>query len=293
MNLIHLMSLAGPGKPPFEAPGPLFVPSWFSSDDQEGTVAYHHRLVEHRSPRRVDIVWSGPTLSDAQRDFLARLRTHFGAHGVFLAIHLSDPGVLVADALREPVLRAFADVAFTCDHPRPDEDWRTLHALCAYAQERAEEAFAEYATVFGVDPDPRLLDDLLHTAHAPRHRAGLFSVLLWAQLEREPWDRPAFVGAWVSAQFDELPAPTAIALIGLATARTDDATALLGEDEAQRQTGALRHRMLLRDGRLAGWARWLPDVLPALIAPAPTQLAPPWADAVRTAYGWLHPRASQ
>lgn len=293
MNLIHLMSLAGPGKPPFEAPGPLFVPSWFNPLERETTVAYHHRLVEHRSPRRVDILWSGPTLSDAQRDFLARLRTHFGVHGIFLAIHLSDPGVLVADALREPVLRAFADVAFTCDHPRPDEDWRTLHALCAYAQERAEEAFAEYATVFGVDPDPQPLDDLLHTVHAPEDRARLFSTLLWLRLARNRLDARGAEWILVSSQLERLPAPTAIALIGLATARTDDATALLGEDEAQRQIGALRHRMLLRDGRLAGWARWLPDVLPALIAPAPTQLAPPWADAVRTAYGWLHPRASQ
>jgi formylglycine-generating enzyme required for sulfatase activity len=270
---------------------PLIIPWWIPEGDREVLLAFYQQTIADDLILRIEVDWHHSIVS-ADRTFLASERQQHGAEDRMVVVRVRREGVDLHDVLGQPEVRAFRRVAVVCEAPVLHETIGVLQQLGRLAVLAAEHRYERLAIELGMREDySAMLGPIQQQLLNPIVAVECFNMLIDVHAEGIDLERHelAIITRVIGRSLDDLSARDLVALIALVV-RGDDGFAGVTGDNATQVRAALRDRMLVRDGRLAGWARWLPeDRFRAVMMERIKRLAAPRpeVDSAKTIDGWM------
>lgn len=262
MRLFHLVGLRGANGERLRVrfDGPLVLPRWISEPDREVILAFvQDILADHQLPRvEVDC---DTFLVPSDRELLRHLRLR--GDDVLLVVRVRGAGVRLVDILRDPEISSFSRVAIVSDQDIEGATVGALGQLCVLVRETVEDAYDRLSEEMELpDCAADLLRPLLTTLLNPILVCEAYNALIRAHAEELPSDQQleAVEATVLGRLLDGVDAEEAVALATRAIPRRDEYR-LESVAEAPDAYERLRARLLVRDGELQRWARYLPRPL--------------------------------
>ncbi len=239
---------------------PLILPWWIPEGDREVLLAFYQQVIADDLLVRIEVDWMRAIIP-ADREFLQSERRRHGAEDRMVVVRLRHPDVDLRDVLAEPSVSAFRRVAIVCEKPARNETVGTLQQLGRLAMQAAEARYEVLAEEFGLRDDGHaVLLPIQQQLLNPITAVETYNTLI--DLHREGVSREqhadAVLARVVGRELEALSPRELVGLCALAIRGEAAFKELLGS-EAKTVREALRARMLLRDGRLVGWAQRLTE----------------------------------
>ncbi len=265
MRALHLLGLRAPGggKLRFspESDEPLLLPSWIPEGDRESILAFYQQVLADDTLPRIEIDWHR-SLVPADRALLQNVRARHNSGDHLVVIRVRREGVVLEDILTEPEITAFRHVAITSEHTLEGESFGTLSWLTSAVALVVEELYDEMGAELGLRADGALLiEPLVRSLLNPILVVEAYNALIDVQAEKVPeaLQRDAIYRRILKSLLHGMNAHEVIGLAALAV-RGMEGWRLAPLGAAREATWrALRHRLLVLDDKLTGWAVWLKE----------------------------------
>ncbi len=298
MRALHLLGLPAARRtklrytPPTDEP--LILPSWLPPADREILLSFYQQILGDAPLSRIEVDWDYSLLASDAR-FLRHVRLHHGAERDLLVVRVRRAGVDLHDVALPPEIAAFQFVAIACDHPALNETVGRLRELTELVSATAQDLYEELTEELALRADGvALIEPLVRTLLSPIPVLEAYNALI--RLHGEPLSpdahRDAIFRSVLGRLLDDLPAEELAGLAALALRGSKGFAEALGE-QGNNVDALLRARMVLLDGRLSGWARFLEE--PSMREVVENRVrrlvaAPPPVESLATVHGWLAER---
>jgi len=239
---------------------PLVIPWWIPEADREVLLAFYQQVIADDLLVRIEVDWVRAIIP-TDRQFLESERRRHGAEDRMVVVRVRRADVDLHDVLAEPSVAAFRRVAIVCEGPARNETVGTLQLLGRVALLSAEARYETLAEEFELRADGRVvLQPIQQQLLNPITAVETFNMLIDLHREGLPPEQhaDAVLARVVGRELDALPTVELIGLCALAI-RGEAAFVEVAGREAEAVRAMLRARMILRDGRLVGWARRLTE----------------------------------
>lgn len=239
---------------------PLVIPWWIAEGDREVLLAFYQQVISNDLLLRIEVDWVR-AIVPVDRQFLESERRRHGAEDRMVVVRVRRSDVDLRDVLAEPSVTAFRRVAVVCEGPARSETIGTLQQLGRTALEAAEARYETLAGEFDLRADGRvLLRPIQQQLLNPITAVETFNMLIDLHREGVPHEQhaDAVLARVLRRELDALTPAEQVGLFAMAIRGEAAFTSLAGKEAAAVRAG-LRDRMILRDGRLVGWAQRLTE----------------------------------
>jgi hypothetical protein len=237
------------------SPSPLFLPWWIPALDREIIVAFYQQVLSEGVLPRIEVNWEPSGLDATERDFLRSMRARHGSTEFLVVVKIRKEGADLQEIIAQPELNAFQHLAVLSEFPLvQNATFGRLRELCALVASATEDRYRELAQELSL----------------PHHDGALLEPIVQAVLN-PIWILEAyndFLKLQHSGETEELFEKTLALSMRIFSTSLGVVTNLLieemvegrptwvnrTEEEQERILLLLRDAMLLRDGKLVGWA---------------------------------------
>jgi tetratricopeptide (TPR) repeat protein len=242
--------------------GPLVVPCWFPGTDREQILDFYQLVLAEAPMPRIEVEWDGQLL-EVDANFLRTVRERRGSAACLVVVRVLRAGTDLNEILARPEIAAFQFVAVAGEHPLQNERFGTLTDLVRLVVDAALSAYDSLCQDFPLDANaPKLIDPFIDSLLNPVVVLDAFNSVVDIQGEvLAPEQRAeALKIRVIGGLLDAVPDQLAIGLVAIAEqGKNGLANALRKKALREQMTVDLRARMLLRDGNLVRWARFLSE----------------------------------
>ncbi len=273
MRAIHLVGLPGPDgisrryTPPNT--NPLTLPWTIPAGDQEQIVAYYQHTIGDSTLPRIEFDWLQDGISEASVRYALSERSRVGSSGLLLVVKVRCDGVDAREIHRHDVVRMFEHIVIAGGHELLNSELGNALSLTKHVERTLRDLYGEIAERMQLREDGWEAARLVARELAnPVDLVELANGLIDIQLEvlatpsgTQPSTAemtPTLKSRLLSRLLQSQSAERLAVLLAYAIGMPRELERLFPSywSEGQR---ALTSEMLLRDGRLSGWATWLSE----------------------------------